>query len=373
MRPPRVLCVDDDRNILEAMRRSLKGDYELVLAVGGVEGLQKLREEGPFALLVTDLRMPVVDGVALLRQAAELSPDTVRVLLTGNGDMNAAVSAINEGQLFRLLTKPCPVKYLQATIAAGLGQHALLTSERTLLQETLCASMRSLADLACLLRPELAARVQRTRRLAAALGEVACPRDAWVCGVGMLLLSTASVTLPEAVIERAGRSQELVPSDRALLARLPELAFRLIAEVPRLEQVRESLGRLQSPIAREDAATVRVIRLLWDLEHEFSDDPAVTIEALRALGHDEELLVHLRELLVADTLAGPTVEVRLGELQEGMVLTESVFGEGGVLLIGRGIEVGPGLVERIRNYWNEETRARTTTVRATAIEDSAAA
>lgn len=373
MKPPRVLCVDDDHNLLEAMRRSLKGDFELVTATGGVEGLRRLREDGPFAVVISDLRMPVIDGITLLREVAESSPDSVRVLLTGNADVTAAVSAINEGQLFRFLTKPCPAKYLHATIVAAIQQHALVTSERVLLHDTLCTSMRSLADLACLVRPEVATRVQQARRLATGLSESACPRHAWVCEIGMLLLVTSWVTLPESVMERAERPGGLLPSDHAQLGRLPELATRLVDGIPRLDLIRESLDRLRRPMSADDAPAVRVLRLLWDYEHERSEDRAVAMETLRRHGHEEALVDRLLELLLADEHAGPTVELRLCDLQPGMVLADSVFDETGALLIGRGTEVGPGLVEHIRNYWTEASGERLVPVRASSAERREAA
>ncbi len=364
MPTPRVLCVDDDRNILEAMRRSLKGDFELVIAVGGVEGLQKLREEGPFAVVISDLRMPVVDGLTLLRELSQIDPDTVGILLTGNADVNAAVSAINEGQLFRFLTKPCPVKYLHATISAGIEQYKLVTTEKVILRETLFTSMRALSELACLQRPDVATRVQRARRLATGLSEHACPQQTWACEIGMLLLVTGWVTLPEAVMARASQPGALMPSDLAQLARLPALASRLIADVPRLELVRDSLEQLQHPRSDDEAPVIQVLRILWDYDRESSADDAIALEALRGHGHREELRTRLHGLLVADEHSGPTIEVRIGDLQPGMILTENVFDEKGSLLIGRGTEVGPGLSERIRNYWSEESRERSTSVRA---------
>lgn len=369
----RVLCVDDDRNILEAMRRSLKGDFELDIAVGGVEGLKRLRADGPYAVVLSDLRMPIVDGITLLRQASEICPDTVRVLLTGDGDMTAAVSAVNEGHLFRFLTKPCPAKYLLATIVAGIEQHRLLTSERVLLHETLCTSMRALADLACLVRPDVTARMQRGSRLAGRLGAAVCPRQVWVCEMGMLLLATGWVTLPEGLCARSERAGELMPSDLASLHRLPELAARLIADVPKLESVRDALGRLQLPMSASDPAEVRVLRLLWDFEREHSDDPAVAAVALTALGHDPSLVRRFEALLSAEEHHGPTREVRLADLAPGMVLAESVFDEEGALLISRGTEVGPGLVEHIHHYWNEAARGRLTQVRDPGHELPAAA
>ena len=104
----RVLFVDDEPNILEAVRRSIRGPYEIVTALGGEEGLRRVDQGPPFTVVVSDLRMPVVDGMLLLKHVRERAPETIRILLTGHADTDAAIAAVNDGQLFRFLTKPCP-------------------------------------------------------------------------------------------------------------------------------------------------------------------------------------------------------------------------------------------------------------------------
>lgn len=100
---PRVLCVDDEPRVLAALARTLHRHFALTTAASGAGGLELLRREGPFAVVVSDLRMPGMDGVAFLARVREAAPDTVRVLLTGQADLAAAVAAVNEGNIFRFL------------------------------------------------------------------------------------------------------------------------------------------------------------------------------------------------------------------------------------------------------------------------------
>src|ERR1043166_4052564 len=109
----RILCVDDDPNILEGYKRQLRKEFELVTAVGPEQGLQMGIQQGPFAVVVSDLQMPGMNGVEFLAQVRTQEPDTVRMLLTGNAELQSAIEAINQGQIFRFLTKPCA--------GAGLG------------------------------------------------------------------------------------------------------------------------------------------------------------------------------------------------------------------------------------------------------------
>lgn len=114
---PRVLCVDDEPNILRALSRSLHGRFEVDTAVGGHAGLEALASGG-YALVVSDMRMPGMDGLQFLAEVARQWPGTVRVLLTGMGDTAEAQAAQQAGVLHRVLAKPCPVDELRAALAA---------------------------------------------------------------------------------------------------------------------------------------------------------------------------------------------------------------------------------------------------------------
>jgi len=118
---PRVLCVDDEPKILSAIARNLRGSLDLSLANSGAEALAALRSaEAPFTVLVTDMRMPEMNGVALLTQARREFPDTTRILLTGYADLASIVGSINEGEVWRFINKPWDAKELQRVIAEGV-------------------------------------------------------------------------------------------------------------------------------------------------------------------------------------------------------------------------------------------------------------
>src|SRR5215475_6428441 len=99
----KILLVDDDKNVLDGYRRILGREFVLETAIGGPAALRMVEEHGPFAVVVSDMRMPGMDGVQLLQKVKVLAPNTVRVMLTGNSDMDTAINAINEGNIFRFL------------------------------------------------------------------------------------------------------------------------------------------------------------------------------------------------------------------------------------------------------------------------------
>jgi len=133
---PCILCVDDEPKVLEGLALQLRRDYRVVTALGGQAALEKVKECGAPAVILCDMRMPGMDGAHLLKRMRLLYPETTRILLTGEPGRDAAVSAINEGQIFRFLTKPCPPDQLRAAVEAGVTHHRQMAAQKTL-QETL--------------------------------------------------------------------------------------------------------------------------------------------------------------------------------------------------------------------------------------------
>ena len=131
--PEKILCVDDEPNILNAYKRALRGTFLIETAAGGAEGLAILKGPDPFAVVVSDMRMPGMDGVEFLREVKQIVPDTVRIMLTGNGDQQTAIDAVNRGSIFRFLTKPCSPEDLSQAIDAAIQQYRLVMAEKELL------------------------------------------------------------------------------------------------------------------------------------------------------------------------------------------------------------------------------------------------
>jgi signal transduction histidine kinase len=130
----KILCVDDDLNLLAGIQRNLRRQFRLETAPGGAEGLELLAKQGPYAVVVADMRMPSMNGAEFLRACCEQFPDTVRIMLTGNADQETAVLAVNQGQVFQFLNKPCPPEALARAIDNGLRQYHLVTTQREMTQ-----------------------------------------------------------------------------------------------------------------------------------------------------------------------------------------------------------------------------------------------
>ena len=160
----KVLFVDDEPNILMAFRRQLRTKFDIEIANSGREALDLL-SNGLFSVIVSDLRMPVMDGIHFLTQAKAISPDSVRILLTGHADLSTAIDAINQGHIFRFQTKPCTMEVLVDSINAAIKQYRLVTSERELLEKTLSKTVQLMTDMLSLANPIAYGRSIRLRRI----------------------------------------------------------------------------------------------------------------------------------------------------------------------------------------------------------------
>ncbi|MCK4622775.1 MAG: response regulator [Desulfuromonadales bacterium] len=133
----KILCVDDERNVLKSLRRLLMDEdqYDILLAESGAEGLEIMAEEGDVRLVISDYRMPEMNGVEFLREVTARWPDSVRIVLSGFADTAAVVEAINEGQIYKFIPKPWNDEELKTAISTALEHQALRTQNNRLNEE----------------------------------------------------------------------------------------------------------------------------------------------------------------------------------------------------------------------------------------------
>lgn len=143
----RVLFVDDEPNILSGIKRQLRKRVEVVTADSGERGLELIRQEAPFSVVVSDMRMPGMNGAQFLSEVRKIAPDSVRMILSGQSDLDSAISAVNDGHIFRFLTKPCDGEQLWTAVESAIRQHDLLHVEKELLEKTLSGAVRMMSEL----------------------------------------------------------------------------------------------------------------------------------------------------------------------------------------------------------------------------------
>ncbi|MFH1687058.1 MAG: response regulator [bacterium] len=130
-----VLLVDDEPNILHALKRLFRGDsFDVITTTEASEALEIVRSR-PVQLLISDNLMPGMTGVELIQKVKECSPDTVRIILSGQSDMESVVKAVNEGEAYRFVLKPWNDIDLQVTVHLALAHYKLQADNRSLQRE----------------------------------------------------------------------------------------------------------------------------------------------------------------------------------------------------------------------------------------------
>jgi response regulator RpfG family c-di-GMP phosphodiesterase len=142
----KVLLVDDNDNLLASIKRQFRKQIKLETANSGALALELINNEGPYAVVISDMQMPEMDGITFLSKVRNLSAKTTRIMLTGNANMDVAIDGINKGNLFRFLTKPVAKELLLSAITDGLNQYKLL-AEREQLFTIVNSQNKQLKDL----------------------------------------------------------------------------------------------------------------------------------------------------------------------------------------------------------------------------------
>ena len=366
MQRRRVLIVDDDANLLSSFQRQLHRLFDVEVAENGNEGLARLQIDGPFDLVISDFKMPGMDGVAFLTRAAEVCPDTTRILLTGYADVETATRAVNEGNIFRLLTKPCPGPVLGKAIKDALHFHDAVTTEKEMLDRTLRESMRVVTELLTLHNPETYGRAARlmpwVRDMAKAVGA-----DQWEVETAASLSMLGYIILPEHILEKVLLGQELDLDEERAFAAHASFAGRLLETIPRMGGVAaavtlqekrfdgsgypqdEHVG-IQIPIGARILKVVNDFDLL--LEGGKPKAEALVIMRGRTGWYDPQLLDALTRRL-GDEARFVLRKVHLPGLMPGMIVAKDITCRAkgkNVKVLGRGYEITEATVEYLLRF-----------------------
>jgi response regulator RpfG family c-di-GMP phosphodiesterase len=360
----RILLVDDDANVLQGYQRALRKQFILEPALSGEEALEAVRTQGPYAVVVADMRMPGMNGVELLARIKNIAPNTVRIMLTGNADQQTALEAVNEGYIFRFLTKPCPPDVFSKVLQAGLDQYRLIMAERELLANTLRGSVEVLTDILSLVNPVAFARTSRVRRIVNHLNQELQVEDGWLFEIAAMLSQIGCVAVPEEILQKLANKQPLSNKEREVYAAHPETARSLLSHIPRLEEVIEIITHQNDCYVHPDETSLPQIpeRLLlgsrilkvaldWDnLTSSGMEENLALAEINERKGdYDPRVFGALHQMLcIQDELV--VRRFNFSELPDGVVLAEDVVSIRGTLLCAKGQEVTPSIRARLKNY-----------------------
>lgn len=363
----KILFVDDETNILAAYQRSLRKSFDLDTAESGEAGLAAVAQQGPYAVVVSDLRMPGMDGVRFLSRVRGQSPESVRVMLTGQADMQDAIAAVNQGNIFRFLTKPCEPEALAQAMEAGLEQYRLIMAERELLEKTLSGSIKVLTDVLSLVNPAAFSRADRLKRYVKHITVQLQMPDQWQFELAAMLSQIGCVTIPPDTLKNFYAGQKLTEAEREMIAAYPAVGRDLISHIPRLESISRMIARQKEPFQNYSGPE----------EPEKRDQVELGAQMLKAALSYDELVKHgrlphpmaIQQLLAEPAVCDPalvsalqTMEIQdsgmvsrrisLFDLDMRMILDEDIRTNRDVLLVSKGQGVSLTLMKSLENYLN---------------------
>lgn len=197
----KILFVDDELEVLEGYKRILRRDFQLTTVLNGEEAIAEIARNGNYEVVVSDMLMPGMDGIQLLSRVRGISPQTIRVILTGHADIENAMNAVNDGAVFRFLTKPCPAEVLKRTLTACLVQYHLVTAERDLLENTLMGAIKVLTDVLSLANPAAFGRSLRIKRYVQHMVRALQLEMPWRYEAAAMLSQLGCITLDPELLE----------------------------------------------------------------------------------------------------------------------------------------------------------------------------
>jgi len=368
--PEKILFVDDEQDILSSFKRQFRKKADISTALSGKEALELIDNESEFAVIVSDMRMPSMDGAEFLEKAKKKSPNTIRILLTGQTDLNSAISAINQGQIFRFLTKPCSQDILQEALKSAIRQYRLLNVEKELLQKTVKGSIELLSEILSIVKPRVFSNFNRIKKYIHYIASEQGETDTWDFEVAGMLYSLGYLTLPEDLIEKALKpNSELTASEKLALQDVPLISSKLINHIPRLENIAEMvrLSDKVNHLIHQDAGAVQgriylgadmlKIAISFDRLLESGHNHKSAIDLLRT---DDSLHQDLVEKLSSIKMGheDDVITVNVDNLLPGMVLLENMITDNDSTLLAKGTELTEDLLVRIKLYTKNQKISR---------------
>jgi CheY-like chemotaxis protein len=358
---PKILCVDDEVRIIEGLSALLRREYEVHIATSGAEGLQKLREVRGLAVVVSDMLMPNMDGATFLHEMVKRCPDATRILLTGHAEAEAAKRAVNEGQIFRYLSKPCPAEELRGAIEAGVAQHRVVTAERAVLRETLMGCIRTLTDVLALSNPLAFGRANGIKRVAMDLSAKMGFPEFWQLEAAALLSQLGYMSISPELAEKVFYGKDLEPKEGVQVSLAQDVSKKLIERVPRLEPVAQIMATVKATddeiaaLGKGPAGiAARVLGLAMEASILTSQgktrDAVLQIVRKRTARYGADLIGHLDLVLQAARDDVEWREEALRDLRAGMTVLQEVRNPQGVMLVPVGFEVTQSFLDRLGNF-----------------------
>lgn len=362
----KVLYVDDEANLLASFVSLMRKERIQVSVLQQSEQIEKvLHEQGPFAVVFSDQRMPVMDGVAVLETVMRMHPATIRVLITGHADYADTVRAINLGGISHFIAKPWKDDALRILVADCINRYNMTEENKYLFGElqqanahlkelvegTVVGAVHILSDILTYLNPAAAAQVDRIRKLGLAYLNMTPEirgQERWEIERALDLFNLGMALLPSWLQTSLNKGNAALHADSPILLKQHLVAAGLLKDIPRLDGVARIIA-LQAknfdgtgepandPIRGKDIPLgARLLRILIDLDKAQVEKGqgrlALERMSTQPAKYDVDLITRMMGAQPRPTDQGEQL-LPLHELRPGMVLLDDIITETGQLLL----------------------------------------
>lgn len=366
----RILLVDDEPAALTLFSSLLDGRYAIDTARSAELALNLVRSEKPYAVVVADVFLPGMSGIELLAQLAKLSPDTVRIALTGDPGRETVVESVNYGNVHRFVSKPIRAQAFVEMVDEAVQRFEAQLCEREMMETTVRTSVNLLLEVLATLNPasfELSQRLQGSVRLFARGQKLP---NSWELELAAALSRIGLVALPGPISRKVAHDLPLTAREAEIVASIPKMGANLLKQIARMDRVAQAIryqaknydgsGTPADDLARTDIPLGgRVLRVFIDralLEQDgiAGAEAQARLSARRGVYDPDLLAASFRQFpeYILSTISADR-RIRLvdsGELRPGLLLVTEIRTAERLLLVASGTRLTPLMVQRIQTH-----------------------
>jgi len=360
----KILYVDDNRKVLESYKRQLRKKFDIEVAQSGEQGLDLFKEHGPFAVVVSDMRMPGMDGLEFLIEVKKINPDTVRMILTGYADLQTAMNAVNKANVFRFLVKPCPPKKFAQNLYEGIKQYKLIMAEQRLIKKTFSGSVRLLIQVLKLVSPSS---LNRANRIIPYVKHIATELELsniWQFELAAKLSQIGCLALPKKILDKVNAGLTLSSEEQKIFNYHPYIGYKLLLNIPRLETIakiikgeKEYFGIYVAPeknLTQDDIIGLgtQIIRVALDFDQMMLSNLSPEEALFKMRQQPDEYNQKLIDILETFDFAGNKKVVKkleIKDLKVGMYTDEDILAQDETVLVAKGQELTYIVLENLKD------------------------
>jgi len=354
----KILFVDDDEDLLIALKRQLDEFFIVDTATSGHKALMMIKEsKQPYSVVISDMSMPEMNGIEFLKKARKLSPDSIRIMLTGNTDLETAIESVNKGSIFRFFIKPIELNNLKMTIIAAIRQYRLVTAEKDILEKTLNESIRFMTEVLSLVNSFAFYNSSRIKNYTKFIVSKIHTANPWQFEAAAMLSQIGYITIPQEILLKVCNNIELTLDELEIYNNYPEAGAKIIGNIPRLDGVvymvrnqRKTFSEFMD--SNELTFGAQILKAVSDFDHMiiFGDNVKHALYKLKMNKiYNQEIVEIMAEI---DSVKMKTISksVKTDQLTVSMILDQNIVTGNGTLLARKNLQVSSALVELLSAY-----------------------